>query len=141
MPKVYLLDYVAGNVRSLVNAIDKVGYTVERIRSPEHVEKADVSAHRWVDIHSFFLIQFLRRDPLLSTNLLLAETDSSCVGHFEHCMTQFSSAGYLTAIRKHIESGKLFIGICVGLQALFEGSSESSVVPGLGLIKGHLDQF
>lgn len=43
MPKVYLLDYVAGNVRSLVNAIEKVGYTVEWIRSPDDVEKADVS--------------------------------------------------------------------------------------------------
>jgi hypothetical protein len=43
MPKVYLLDYVAGNVRSLVNAIEKIGYSVEWIRSPEDVEKADVS--------------------------------------------------------------------------------------------------
>jgi len=43
MSKVYLLDYVAGNVRSLVNAIEKVGYTVEWIRSPEDVVKADVS--------------------------------------------------------------------------------------------------
>lgn len=45
MAKVYLLDYVAGNVRSLVNAIEKVGYTVEWIRSPEDVAKADVSDH------------------------------------------------------------------------------------------------
>lgn len=43
MSKVYMLDYVAGNVRSLVNAIEKVGYTVEWIKSPEDVEKADVS--------------------------------------------------------------------------------------------------
>ena len=43
MPKVHLLDYVAGNVRSLVNAIEKVGYTVEWIKSPEDIAKADVS--------------------------------------------------------------------------------------------------
>jgi glutamine amidotransferase/cyclase len=43
MSKVHLLDYVAGNIRSLVNAIEKLGYTVEWIRSPEDVEKADVS--------------------------------------------------------------------------------------------------
>lgn len=43
MPKVYLLDYVAGNVRSLMNAIEKVGYTVELIKSPEDVVRADVS--------------------------------------------------------------------------------------------------
>jgi imidazoleglycerol phosphate synthase glutamine amidotransferase subunit HisH len=43
MPTVYLLDYVAGNVRSLVNAIEKLGWTVEWIRSPADVAKADVS--------------------------------------------------------------------------------------------------
>lgn len=46
MPIVHLLDYVAGNVRSLVNAIEKVGYEVEWIRSPEDVVKADVSRHQ-----------------------------------------------------------------------------------------------
>ncbi|TVY73602.1 Imidazole glycerol phosphate synthase hisHF [Lachnellula suecica] len=110
MSKVYLLDYVAGNVRSLANAIEKVGYTIEWVKSPEDVEKAD--------------------------KLILPG-----VGHFGHCMTQFSSAGYLPAIRKHIESGKPFMSICVGLQVLFEGSTESSSVPGLGFIKGHLDRF
>ncbi|KUJ15970.1 imidazole glycerol phosphate synthase HisHF [Mollisia scopiformis] len=110
MPKVYLLDYVAGNVRSLVNAIEKVGYTIEWVKSPEDVEKAD--------------------------KLILPG-----VGHFGHCMTQFSSAGYLPSIRKHIESGKPFMAICVGLQVLFEGSSESPAVPGLGVIKGHLNRF
>ncbi len=48
MPKVYLLDYVAGNVRSLVNALEKVGYSVEWIRSPEDVEKADVSENEQI---------------------------------------------------------------------------------------------
>ena len=43
MPTVHLLDYVAGNIRSLVNAIEKVGYTVEWIRSPADVARADVS--------------------------------------------------------------------------------------------------
>jgi glutamine amidotransferase/cyclase len=56
-------------------------------------------------------------------------------------MTQFANANYLPAIRKHIDSGKPFMGICVGLQALFEGSSENSSVPGLGFIKGYLDRF
>ena len=42
MPTVHLLDYVAGNIRSLVNAIEKVGYTVEWVKSPEDVQNADV---------------------------------------------------------------------------------------------------
>lgn len=40
--KVHLLDYVAGNIRSLVNAIEKCGWEVEWIRKPEDVEKAEV---------------------------------------------------------------------------------------------------
>lgn len=43
MRKVYLLDYVAGNIRSLVNAIEKVGYEVEWVRQPSDIEYAEVS--------------------------------------------------------------------------------------------------
>ena len=41
--KVHLLNYVAGNIRSLVNAIEKVGYEVEWVRKPEDVQYAEVS--------------------------------------------------------------------------------------------------
>lgn len=63
------------------------------------------------------------------------------VGHFGHCLSQFDKGGYLGPIRKHIETGKPFLGICVGLQALFEGSEENPVVPGLSLIPGRLCRF
>ncbi|KAF6825611.1 imidazoleglycerol phosphate synthase [Colletotrichum plurivorum] len=110
MPKVHLLDYVAGNVRSLVNAIEKVGYEVEWVRRPEDVPLAD--------------------------KLILPG-----VGHFGHCLSQLSQAGFLPAVSAHIASGKPFMGICVGLQALFEGSLEDPTVPGLGVAKGRLDRF
>lgn len=42
MPTVHLLDYVAGNVRSLVNAIEKLGYTIEWVNSPTDIGHADV---------------------------------------------------------------------------------------------------
>lgn len=42
MPTVHLLDYVAGNVRSLVNAINQVGYEVEWVRSPQDLKNAEV---------------------------------------------------------------------------------------------------
>lgn len=42
MPTVHLLDYVAGNVRSLVNAINKVGYDVEWVRSPSDLKNVEV---------------------------------------------------------------------------------------------------
>ncbi|KAI0855249.1 putative bifunctional histidine biosynthesis protein hishf [Xylaria cubensis] len=110
MPKVHLLDYVAGNVRSLVNAIEKTGYSVEWVRTPEEVANAD--------------------------KLILPG-----VGHFGHCLSQLASAGYLPAIKAHIDAGKPFMGICVGLQAIFERSSEDPDVAGLGLIKGELNRF
>ncbi|KAI0811500.1 putative bifunctional histidine biosynthesis protein hishf [Xylaria sp. FL0064] len=110
MPTVHLLDYVAGNIRSLVNAIEKTGYSVEWVRTPEDVAKAE--------------------------KLILPG-----VGHFGHCLSQLASAGYLPAVRAHIDAGKPFMAICVGLQALFEGSTEDPNVPGLGLIKGDLNRF
>lgn len=63
------------------------------------------------------------------------------VGHFGHCLSQFTEGGYLEPIRKHIQAGKPFLGICVGLQALFEGSEESPDVPGLSLIPEKLIRF
>lgn len=63
------------------------------------------------------------------------------VGHFGHCLTQFSNAGYVEPVKKHIASGKPFMGICVGLQALFEGSAETPSVTGLGIIKERLERF
>lgn len=44
-------------------------------------------------------------------------------------------------VRAHINSGKPFMGICVGLQALFDGSAEDPSVPGLGIIKARLERF
>ena len=63
------------------------------------------------------------------------------VGHFGHCLSQFANAGYVEPVKAYIRSGQPFMGICVGLQALFEGSAESSSVPGLGVIKGRLERF
>lgn len=42
MPVIHMLDYAAGNIRSLVNAIEKLGWEVEWITSPQDVGKAEV---------------------------------------------------------------------------------------------------
>ena len=44
MPTVHMLDYAAGNIRSLVNAIEKVGWEVEWITSPDQIAKAEVGS-------------------------------------------------------------------------------------------------
>ncbi|KAF2457676.1 hypothetical protein BDY21DRAFT_31216 [Lineolata rhizophorae] len=110
MPTVHLLDYVAGNVRSLVNAIEKLGWTVDWIKSPEEVSAAE--------------------------KLILPG-----VGHFGYCVSQFAKAGYTEPIIAHIRAGKPFMGICVGLQALFESSEEDLSAAGFGVIPGRLDRF
>ena len=54
---------------------------------------------------------------------------------------QFARSGYLEFIRKHLEAHKPFMGICVGLQALFDGSAEDPNISGLGIIPGKLERF
>ena len=63
------------------------------------------------------------------------------MGHFGHCLSQLSAGGYTEPIKTHIQSGKPFMGICVGLQALFEGSEEDPSVRGFGFIKDTLVRF
>lgn len=63
------------------------------------------------------------------------------VGHFGHCLERFAQDGFLDPLRKYLEAGKPFMGICVGLQALFEGSAENPATPGLGIVPGHLRRF
>ncbi len=46
MPTVHLLDYVAGNVRSLANAIEKLGYHIKWVKRPEELEDAEVGRQR-----------------------------------------------------------------------------------------------
>ena len=41
-PEVHLLDYVAGNIRSLVNAIERIGYRVKWIKQPSDIAHAEV---------------------------------------------------------------------------------------------------
>jgi glutamine amidotransferase len=56
------------------------------------------------------------------------------VGHFH--ATQALSGPWTTAIRAAVADGIPLLGICLGLQWLFDGSDESPGVPGLGLLKG-----
>lgn len=129
MPTVHLLDYVAGNVRSLVNAINKVGYEVEWISSPNDIKNAEVNIR--LPMFTVFIPQLTGLQKLILPG----------VGHFGHCLAQLSEGGYLEPIRQHIASGKPFMGICVGLQALFSGSEEDPHIPGLGFIPIRMKRF
>lgn len=60
------------------------------------------------------------------------------VGAFGDCMKNLQASGLIPTIMERIEAGVPLLGICVGLQILFEGSEESPGVPGLGIIKGQV---
>lgn len=60
------------------------------------------------------------------------------VGAFGDCMKNFKASGLVDAVLRAVNSGKPVIGICVGLQIMFEGSDESPGVAGLGIFKGRV---
>ncbi len=63
------------------------------------------------------------------------------VGSFGSVMNSIHNSGYTEALIKRIQRDKPFLGICVALQSLFEGSEESPGASGLGIIKGQVKRF
>jgi glutamine amidotransferase len=63
------------------------------------------------------------------------------VGAFTHCMQGLESVLLTDATREFIRSGRPFLGICVGLQMLFETSEEMGTSPGLGVLPGRVVKF
>ncbi len=63
------------------------------------------------------------------------------VGAFKDCMRNLDQYGLIAPILKSIKAGKPFLGICLGLQLLFEESSEFGAHKGLGVIKGRVVRF
>jgi len=105
-----LLDYGAGNVRSVRNAIRKLGYDVRDAASPEDI---------------------LNAEKLIFPG----------VGSFGLVMSQLTSDGFVEPLIARIKENRPFLGICVALQAFFEGSEESPGVAGLGIFRGKVKRF
>jgi glutamine amidotransferase/cyclase len=105
-----LLDYGAGNVRSLRNAIAKLGFELTDIRRPSDILEAECLVFPGV-------------------------------GAFGAAMERLQALGFIEPLRDYLAADRPFLGICIGLQSLFEGSEESPGVPGLGLIPGQVRRF
>jgi imidazole glycerol-phosphate synthase subunit HisH len=63
------------------------------------------------------------------------------VGAFGACMENLTRGGLAEPVREVVRSGKPFLGICLGLQLLFEESEEFGPVRGLGILPGRVVRF
>ena len=63
------------------------------------------------------------------------------VGAFPDCMRNLEQYGLIDAVKKSIQTGKPFLGICLGLQLLFTESEEFGISKGLDIIKGRVIRF
>ncbi|PIE70693.1 MAG: imidazole glycerol phosphate synthase HisHF [Deltaproteobacteria bacterium] len=105
-----LLDYGAGNVRSVINAIEKIGEQVMLVERPSDIETAE--------------------------RLVFPG-----VGSFGNMITMLEDKGYLDPLNAFLQSDRPFLGICLGLQVLFDESEEAPGVKGLGVFSGSVRRF
>lgn len=104
---VAIIDYDAGNIKSVEKAMALLGQQVEVTREPELIRSAD--------------------------KVILPG-----VGSFGDAMGKIRQYGLDEVIRQVVEKGIPFLGICLGLQLLFERSDEAPGVNGLGILKGEI---
>jgi glutamine amidotransferase len=63
------------------------------------------------------------------------------VGAFGDCMAHLQEHGFVEALREWVASDRPLLGICLGLQVLFEASEESPGIKGLGIFPGTVKRF
>lgn len=120
MTSVYVVNVDSGNLQSLQNAIEHLGYTVKYVLTGSELQA---------------LLEATKDDS--STRLILPG-----VGNFGHFVKQLNDKGFREPLKEYINAGKALFGICVGLQALFSSSSEDqNKSQGLEFIPGKLSRF
>ena len=89
--------------------------------------------------------QHLGFDAMLTRDPAALETAKKIVlpgvGNFGECVNSLHAYGFVEPLRAAVIAGKPLLGICVGLQMLFQGSEESPDVKGLGLLNGFVRRF
>ncbi|MDZ5474138.1 imidazole glycerol phosphate synthase subunit HisH [Bacillus sp. 31A1R] len=77
------------------------------------------------------------KDELLAADSLLLPG----VGSFKDAMERLNDLGLTDMIKTYVESGRPLLGICLGMQLLFEESEENGLTKGLGLLPGKVERF
>lgn len=107
---VAIIDYDAGNIKSVENAVRFLGHEVKVTADAGEILSAD--------------------------HIILPG-----VGAFGDAMQRLRAANLEGTIRQAVEAGKPFLGICLGLQLIFEESEESPGVKGLALLPGRIKRI
>jgi len=105
-----VLDYGAGNLRSVQNTLDAIGAQYRIVRDRDGLERA--------------------------SKILLPG-----VGHFGQMMRALDQLDVRGTLKERMAAGVPFLGICLGLQALFQHSAEALEVEGLGVFAGSVERF
>ena len=113
-----VIDYGAGNLGSVMNALKRLNLPARLASDPEE----------------------------LGANSPFAKIIFPGDGHFATAMASLEKSGYAQAIKEWIKADKPFLGICIGLQLLFESSEEAppvngKQVRGLEVINGEVKLF
>ncbi len=105
-----IIDYDAGNIKSVINAFKMLGTEALVTRDPKEIMKAD--------------------------HVILPG-----VGAFGDAMSKLNEYDLTDVIREVAGNGTPFMGICLGLQLLFDSSEESEGVSGLGILRGKIKRI
>ena len=105
---VTVLDYGIGNQLNVLRALEHCGASVKVLQS---ASPADIDASRMV---------------------------LPGVGAFGDGMTELRARGFDDLVRRFAQTGRPFLGICVGMQVMFDGSDEMGQHQGLGLLPGQV---
>ena len=109
-PRVAVVDYGAGNLRSVSRALERSDLVPVVTGKPSEVEAADA--------------------------IVLPG-----VGAFADAIGKLRAAGLDMVVRSAIEAGTPYLGLCLGLQLLFDECDEHGVNAGLGLLRGRVERF
>ena len=109
-PVIAVVDYGAGNLRSVAKALERSNLEPRVMGDPAAVRSAD--------------------------GVVLPG-----VGAFADAIANLREKGLDDAVRESMEAGRPYLGLCVGLQVLFEESDEHGVTRGLGLLPGRVERF
>jgi glutamine amidotransferase len=102
-----IVDYGAGNLRSIQTALERQGLAARIADAPQALDEAEA---------------------------VVVPGD----GAFGPAMDRLRSAGFADRIRAFVGSGRPFLGICLGMQLLFDASEEDGVHRGLGVLPGRV---